>query len=428
MGDHRLPGSQARRTLKPTSHDTTAKSTWKDSSKCFSKHKKEQVRLRTSVDNQHRLYGKERSDDFRKAGTSSEGMTPRSTEGSFFPTISRRICSPITNKNQQKSADDSGLLYPLLTAQPTRRSFWDDIGTRQNQQLLAPWPRGEDNSADILIKMLETPKPNRMLENKWPYWEDHREATKQPTTSAKHSQGKYNLEHHKLPWSCESTWLHDGKHRGQDMLSSIYYKYIYKGGKDEWAEKYRGPMHHIDTGYENQSCYEESPVRRTNMCNCDIKYAKKPSKGKDTPLSKEESSFVIKLQTPPDLYRANKHTRYESAFLRTSQLKTLGIEETIPNELELQGENAGKPKTPEQPYDPSDWKYYISKDDTTPSTLEQMFMKKGWGYECSSPESKMFRDYYWIVDSEDDDDDDDEEEEGEEEEEEKLRKQQTENK
>ncbi|XP_028633437.1 protein FAM47E-like [Grammomys surdaster] len=420
MGDHRLPGSQARRTLKPTSQGASAKSSWKDSSKCFSKHKKEQLRFPTSMENQHRLYGKERSDDFRKSRTWSEGLTPRSMEGTVFPTIARGVCSPIANKNQQKSADDSGLLYPLLTVQPTHRTFWDDIGSR-HQQLLAPWPRGEDSSADILIKMLETPKSKRMLETKWPYWEDHREATKQPTTSAKQSQGKFDLDHHKLPWSCEGTWLHDGKHRGQDMLSSIYYKYIYKGGNDEWAETYRDSIHHFDTGYDNQSSCEESSVRRTDLCNFDIKYGRKASKEKDTPLSKQESSFVIKLQTPPDLYRPNKYTRYESPFLKANQLKTIG-EETAPNELELQGEN---PETTEQAYDPTDWKYFISKDDTTPSTLEQMFMKKRWGCECTSPTSKMFRDYYWIVDSDDDDDDDDDEEE---EEEEKLKEQQTENK
>ncbi|EDL35651.1 uncharacterized protein LOC75775 [Mus musculus] len=415
MGDHKLPGSQARRSLKTASQGTTAKSIWKDSSKCFSKHKREQLKLPTSVEKQHRHYGKERSgsDDFRKAMALTEEMTPHSVESPLFPTISHRVCSPTANKNQQKPADDSGLLYPLLTVRPPpRRTIWGNIGTRHNQQLLAPWPRGEDNSADILIKMLETPRSNRMLENKWPYWEDHREATKQPTTSAKQSQGKSGLEHHKLPWLCEGTWLHDSKHRGQDMLSSIYYKYIYKGGNDEWAETYRDSMQHIDTGYENQSSYEESPVRRTNMCNFDIKYGKKMSKGKDMPLSKQESSFVIKLQTPPDFYRANKYRKYESPV-------HLGTEETDPNELELQGANARKP---EQAYEPTDWKYFISKDDTTPSSLEQMFMKKGWGYECSSPSSKMFRDYYWIVDSDDDDTDNEEEEE------EKLKEQQTENK
>ncbi|XP_031228998.1 uncharacterized protein LOC116091580 [Mastomys coucha] len=433
MGDHRLPGSQARRTLKPTSQDTSAKSMWKESSKCFSKHKREQLRLptSTSVENKYRLRGKEQpgSDDFRKAVAMCKGLTLSSMEDTLFPTISNGVCSSFANKNQPKSPDDSELFYPLLTVQRPRKTIWDKIGSHHDQELFAPWPRGKESSADILIKMLETPRPNwihetprpkrmlqttrpkRMLENKWPYREDHREATKQPTTSAKQSQRKIDLEHQKLPWSCEGTWVHDGKHRGQDMLSSLYYKYIYKGGKDEWAEKFRDSVQHIDTGYDNQSSCEEPPVRRINMCNCDTKYDKKVSKGKDTPLSKEESSFVIKLQTPPDLYTANKHKQYESPFLKNSQLKTPGAEETNPYELELQGENAGKS---EQTYEPTDWKYFISKEDTTPSTLEQMFMKKRWGCERSSPTSKMFRDYYWIVDSDDDDDDDDEEEEEEE--------------
>ncbi|CAH6779645.1 LOC102552474 [Phodopus roborovskii] len=405
----------------------TSKSVWKDSSKCFLKQKKEQLRLPTSVEGQQRLYIKDRPDDFRKVGTPSEGLTTRSMEGTFFPTISRGMCSPIANKNQRKLSEDSGLYHPLLPVQQTRRTFWDDIGMRQNHHLLAPWPRGEENSADILIKILETPKPNRMLENKWLYWEDHREATKQPTNTGKQSQGKLDLEPHKLPWSCEGKWLHDRKHRKQDMLSSIYYKYIYKGGDDicEWAEPCRDSMQQIDTGNENQPSYEESPAKKTDLPTFDLRYGRKASKVKDSRLSKQASHFDIKLQKPQDPHKASKEIRYESPYLKNNHWKILGNEEPVadPNELELQDENIGSPEIIEEAYEPTDWKYFISKDDnSTLSTLEQMFMKKGWGYE-SSPASKMFKDYYWIMDTDCDDDDDDESKE----EEEKVKEQKKEN-
>lgn len=408
MGDHRLPGNQARRTLKSTSQDTTSKSVWKDSSKYFLKHKKDQLRLPTSVEGQHRLYVKERPDDFRKVGTPSEALTPRSMEGSFFPTISRGMRSPVGNKNQRKLIDDSGLYQPLLPVQQTRRTFWDDIGFRQNQNLLSPWPRGEENSADILIKMLETPKPNRMLENKWPYWEDHREATKQPTNFGKQSQGKLDLDPHKLPWSCE------GRHRRQDMLSSIYYKYIYKGGDDicDCAEPWREPIQQIDTGYENQPSYEESPVKKTDLPTFDIRYGRKTSKVKDTRFSKQDSNVVIKLQKPQDPHKTSKETRYESPYLRNNQFEILENEDLITdsNELELQVENLGNSENANEAYDPTDWKYFISKEDTALSSLELLYMK-GWGNERSSPTSKMFKNYYWIMDTDNDDDDDDDEEE-----------------
>uniref|UniRef100_A0A8C2LEH7 Uncharacterized protein n=1 Tax=Cricetulus griseus TaxID=10029 RepID=A0A8C2LEH7_CRIGR len=409
------PGNQARRTPKPTSQDTTSKSVWKDSSKCFLKHKKEQqLRLPTSVEGQQRLFVKERPDEFKKVGTPSEGLIPRSNiESTFFPIISRGIRSPVANKNQRKLPEDSGLYHPLLPVQQTRRTFWDDIGMRQNNHLLAPWPRGEENSADILIKMLETPKPNRMLENKWPYWEDHREATKQPTNSGKQSQVKLDLEPHRLSWSCEGNWFHDGKHRRQDMLSSIYYKYIYKGGDDicEWAEPCREPMQQNDTGYENQTSYEESPAKKTDLPTFDVRYGRKTSKVKDSRLSKQDSNFDIKLQKPQDPHKATKELKYESPYLKNNQWKTLGNEDPVTdsNELELQDENIGNPEIIEEAYDPTDWKYFISKDDnSTLSTLE---------------------DYFWIMDTDDDDDDDEHEDDNNDEckEEEKVKEQKKEN-
>ncbi|XP_050997059.1 uncharacterized protein LOC127184748 [Acomys russatus] len=406
MGDHKLPGKQVRRTVKPTSRDTSSKSVGKDASKCALKHKKEQLRLPTPVEGQHRLYIKERPDDFRKAGTPNEGLTPKSVEGTFLPTISQRVPSPIANKCQRKVCDDSGLYQPLLPVQHTRRTFWDEIGSRRNHHLLAPWPRGEDSSADILIKILETPRPQRILENKWPYWEDHREATKQPTNSGKQSQGKFDQDPHNLSSSCEGSWVPDGQHRGQDMLSSIYYKYIYKGGDDKWAKTCRNFVQPIDKGCENQPSNEKSPVKKP-----DLKYDKKMSRVENTRLSKQESSFVIKLQNPPDTHKVNKDIRYEPpSHPKSCHLKN---EDLVPNsdEPELQGKNVvGNPEVAEAS-EPKDLKYFISKDDTTPSTLEQVFMKKGWGCEYSSPTSEIFRDYYWITDTDDDDDDEEEEEE-----------------
>ncbi|XP_036030430.1 protein FAM47E-like [Onychomys torridus] len=430
MGDHRMPGNQARRTIKPISQDTTGKSVWKDSSKCFVKHRKEPLRLPTSVEGQHRPSVKERPDDFRKVGTASEELTPRSMEGTIFPTIFRGMPSPVANKTPRKQTDDSGVYHPLLPVQQTRRTFWDDIGFRQNQNLLTPWPRGEENSADILIKMLETPRPNRILEYKWPYWEDYREASKQPTNTGKQSQGKLDVDSHKLPWSCEGPWLHDGKHRGQDMLSSIYYKYIYKGGDDvrEWAEYYRDAMKQTDTGYENQPSYEESSAKKTDLPTFDLKYGKKMNKGKDIRLNKQDSNFNTKLSKQHDPHKASKDFRYESSLcLKNHRLKTLENEDTITdsNELELQGENIGNPEIAGEAYEPTDWRYFISKEETTPSTLEQMFMKRRWGYECSTPASNTFKDCYWIMDTGDDDDDDNDD--NHKEEEEKAEEQKKEN-
>ena len=359
------------------------------------------------MEGQHRLYVKERPDDFRKVGTPSEVLTPRSMKGTLFPTISRGMRSPVANKNQRKLIEDSGLYQPLLPVQPTRRTLRNDIGFRQKQNLFGPWPRGKETSADILIKMLETPRHNRMQENKWPYWEDHREATKQPTNSGKQSQGKLDLDPYKLPWSCE------GRHKRQDMLSSIYYKYIYKGGDDicDCAEPWREPNQQIDMGYENQPSYEESPVKKTNLPTFDHRYGRKTSKVKDTRLYKQDSNFVIKLQKPQDSYKTSKETRYESPYFRNNQFEILENEDSISDssELELQIENLGNSENADEAYDPTDWKYFISKEDTALSSLELMYMK-GWGNERSTPTSKMFKDYYWIMDTDDDDDDDDEEE------------------
>ncbi|XP_021484695.1 uncharacterized protein LOC110542428 [Meriones unguiculatus] len=392
MGDHRLPGNQARRTVKPKSQDKAGKYVPKNSSKCFLKLRKEQTKMPTSVEAQQRQNVKERPDDFRKSGTPIERLTPRSMENSLFPTISRRARSSINNKSQRKLTSDSGLYHSPLPVQ--HRSFLDDIGAHQNNHLLSPWPRGEDTSADILIKMLETPKYNRTLEYKWPFWEDHREATKQPTNSCKPSQGKFDLDPHRLSWSCRCSWLHDSKHRRQDLLDSSHYKYIYKGGEDKWAESFRDPMKQTDTRYENQLSYEESPVKKTDLCTFDLKYNRKMSRIKDITLSKQETSFIIKLQTHQNAFKAHKEIMNEPSYLKSNHLTILGNEDPVtdPDDLELQCDNISDPGKVEQAFKPTDWKYYIRKDDPTTSTLEQLFMRKRWACGCSSPTSKIHSD------------------------------------
>ncbi|KAL1766489.1 hypothetical protein HispidOSU_014524 [Sigmodon hispidus] len=423
MGEQWLPWNRPRQVLQPMPLGMTCKPWFKDKlpSKCFAKHKKEQLKFPTSLDGRRWVFVKEGLDDFRKGCPPSEGMILHGRKEGFLPTISHRVRRR-SRKSPKKPCQDLSLYSSLSLAQQARKFFVERIEENITEHPLTFWPLEEGIPENLLLKVLESLDPDRKLGEKWDYCEGHRKLIDLPTDAEKYAHRKTDLDPPKFPGSRRHGVLHENKPKKQDSGESLYYQYIPKGVYDfcEWVDSFGDlgidedfMMKQFDIGYECKPSYEDSSIKRISLLPAELRYCRRLSRVKAIRFSIQESNFERKLRKPQDPYKSTRDKiRYGAWYLRPDLWKKLVNDEPLmdPEDdlLEFQGGRFGKPDIIEDLYGTIAFKdFIISKGYNMPGILEKLFMRKGWDYHAvNTPIPRVLKAHELIMQKKDEDYDD----------------------
>ncbi|XP_034342251.1 protein FAM47E-like [Arvicanthis niloticus] len=431
MGEQWLPWNRPRQVLQPMPLGMTCKPWFKDRlpSKCFAKHKQEQLKFPTSLDGRRWVFVKEGLDDFRKGCPPSEGMIIRGPKESFLPTISHEVQRG-TRKSQQKRCQDLSLFSSLSLAQQARKAFVERTEANLIQHQLAFWPMEDgtpsDSSSDLSENVVEASDTDQNLEETLDHSEDHRKSVHSvhlPSVSEECSEKKEEPEPPRFPGSRKHGLLGEKKkpRKKDPAKESLYYRYIPKGVYDfcAWVDSFGDleidehfMMKQFDIGYECKPVYTDSAIKKISLLPGDIKRCRRLSKVKEIRFSIQEANFERKLRKPHDPYKPTRDKiRYGAWYLKPYLWKKLVNDEPLmdPEELfELEGGRFGKPDIIEDLYGTIAFKdFIISKGYSMPTILEKLFMRKGWNYDTvNTPIPRVLKAHELIMQQKDEDYDD----------------------
>ncbi|EDL96069.1 rCG36469 [Rattus norvegicus] len=428
MGEQWLPWNRPRQVLQPMPLGMTSKPWFKDRlpSKCFAKHKQEQLKFPTSLDGRRWVFVKEGLDDFRKGCPPSKGMIIRGPKEGFLPTITHQVHRG-SKKSKQKRCQDVNLFSSLSLAQQARKSFVEKTEANLTQHPLAFWPleEGVPSDIDFLENVLEALDTDQKLEEKLNQCEVSRKSIQSvhlPSVAEDYPEKQEEREPPKFPGARKHGVLHDKKPRKKNPAKeSLYYRHIPKGVYDfcAWVDSFGDlgidehfMMKQFDIGYECKPVYTDSAIKKISLLPTDLRLCRRLSKVKEIRFSIQEANFERKLRKPIDPYKPTRDKiRYGAWYLKPYLWKKLVNDEPLldPEELfELEGGRPGKPDIIEDLYGTIAFKdFIISKGYNMPTILEKLFMRKGWNYDTvNTPIPRVLKAHELIMQQKDEDYDD----------------------
>ncbi|XP_008831277.2 putative protein FAM47D [Nannospalax galili] len=348
MGDQSLRENQQRQTA---GYKTQLPS------KCVLKHKEEQVKFPSLLESQRQQFLREELEVFGRDCSLSEGLLSHTIQGTFFPRISHTVSSTATTKSQH-AVDPSFHM--------------------------------EDGSADS--SLLQVPKYNHKLNNKWPFG-GKSEGNKKHSTRGKLPQRKSNLALPKGPGSIQGSWLSEGAHQNQDLLDSLYYTHMQSrsGDLSECDETF-GELDVVEQLEMEDGCqlsHEDSLDKKIGLWPCGLKHLSALGKAEDIRPSKQETNSGMKGRQwhgPPK--PTKEKIKYRPSNQKDKQSKTRKNSESVAEPkilLEIEGRNFCQPDILEDLYGTIAFKdFIVSKGYGTPGILKKLFVRKGWDYASVS--------------------------------------------
>ncbi|XP_050997721.1 protein FAM47A-like [Acomys russatus] len=422
MGEQWLPWNRPRKVLQPMPLGMTCKPWFKDRlpSKCFPKHKQEELKFPTSLDGRRWVFVKKGLDDFRKGCPPCGNMTFRGSKEGFLPTISHGVRHR-SRKNQQKRCQDLSLFSSLSLAQQARKNFVERTEANLTQNPLAFCPLEQAVSEDLFLNVLETLDPDQKLEEKWNYFERQSESINLSTEAETSPQEIVDTEPEEVPEPRRYRMVFEDESSKEESEESVYFQYIPKGVYDfcEWVDSFGDldidedfMMKQFDIGYECKPVYTDSAIRKISLLPSELKFCRRLSKVKEIRFSLQESNFERKLRKPQDPYKPTRDKiRYGAWYLKPYLWKKLVNDEPLldPNDLiEFQGGRPRKSDIIEDLYGTIAFKdFIISKGYNMPNILEKLFVRKGWDYDTiKTPIPRVLKAHELIMQKRDEDYDD----------------------